>query len=121
MAVGIVEAALIVGYAVSIVVFDIGNPTTGVSGSTDVGWPVLVALLMIFAVLVAAVTWGVWKRRSAARTPYFLVQAFTVVGAWQLASSDTPWVRIVGVATMAIAVAAVYVMLSGSGGAQLDH
>ena len=119
--VGVIETALIVGYALSILLFDVRNQTSGLAGTTELAWPVLVGLLLVFGLLVGTVTWGVWRRRSAARTPFFLVQAFTVVSAWQLASSDTTWVRVAGFAAIAVAVAAAYVMLSGSGAAQLDR
>lgn len=105
--IGIVEALLLIGYAFSIAVFSRVGSTSGVTGATDLAVPILVGLLLLFGGLVGLVTWGLWSGHGAARTPFMLAQAFTVVAAWTLATGGEAWERGLGVALIAAAVVAV--------------
>ena len=112
--VGALEALLLIWYALSILVFEVlGGTTQGISGSTDSAPLALVVLIVVLGLLAALVTWSVWNHRAAARTPFFLMQAFVVVGAWTLATGDEGWVKLLGIAVIVLAVAAAFVMVTG--------
>jgi hypothetical protein len=59
---------------------------------------------------------GLWRRRAAARVPFLLVQVFTVVAAWPLATGGLVWERVLGIALVVLAVASAYVALSPAAG-----
>lgn len=120
-AVGALEALLLVGYGLSVAVFPLVGRTSGVSEGADVAGPVLAAILIVFGVLVALVVRGLLHRRAAARVPFFLVQAFTVIGAWPLATGALAWERVLGIGLVVLAAASAYVALSPSGAAALDR
>lgn len=106
VAIGALEALGLTAYGVSIIAFERGSTTTGISGSgADLAPAVLIALFIVFAGLVLLVTGMVRGGRRAARTPFLLVQAFALVIAQPLLSaSDT---RILGVLIALGAVAGV--------------
>ena len=120
--VGALEALLLIGYALSILVFEVfGGTTQGISGSTDLAPLALVVLIVVLGLLAALVTWSAWNRKAAARTPFFLMQAFVVVGAWTLATGDVGWAKVLGIAVIVLAVAAAFVMVSERGSGQLSQ
>jgi len=114
------EALMLLGYGVSIVVFEVVGTTSGISGTSDLAGPVLAGLLVVFAALVGAVSWGVWNRRSSARTPYVVAQAFALVVGWTLASGDGVTPRVLGAALLVVAGAALGLMLA-RGATELDR
>lgn len=120
-AVGALEALLLVGYGISVAVFPLVGRTSGVSEGAEVAGPVLAAILIVFGVLVALVVRGLLHRRAAARVPFFLVQAFTVIGAWPLATGALVWEWVLGIGLVVLAAASAYVALSPSGAAALDR
>ena len=120
-AVGALEALLLIGYGISVAVFPLVGRTSGVSEGADVAGPVLAVILVVFGVLVALVVRGLLHRRAAARVPFFLVQAFTVIGAWPLASGGLAWERVLGIGLVVLAAASAYVALSPAGAAALDR
>lgn len=120
-AVGALEALLLVGYGLSVAVFPLVGRTSGVSEGAEVAGPVLAAILIVFGVLVALVVRGLLHRRAAARVPFFLVQAFTVIGAWPLATGALVWERVLGIGLVVLAAASAYVALSPTGAAALDR
>ena len=119
-AVGASEALMLLGYGASIIVFEVVSTTSGISGTTDLAGPVLAGLLMVFGALVGTVSWAAWNRRSSARTPYVVAQAFALVVGWTLASGDGAATRALGAALLVIAGAALVLMLA-RGAAELDR
>ena len=72
----------------------------GTRGSDLDVW-IAVATVVMWAVIVGAlalVCFGLLRRRRAARTPFLLAQAFALVVAWPLASSDIIVDRVAGIA-----------------------
>lgn len=93
--VGLIEALALVLYGISIVVYEQGGDTTGISGSgADLAPVVLIGLFLVFAALVLLVTWLLSKGRRAARTPFLMVQAFAIVVAQPLIAE--PSTRVLG-------------------------
>jgi len=79
----------------------------GTRGSDLDVW-IAVATVVMWAVIVGAlvlVWWGLLGRRRVARTPFLLTQAFALVVAWPLASSDIGLDRAAGIALGIAAVA----------------
>jgi hypothetical protein len=79
----------------------------GTRGSDLDVW-IAVATVGVWAVIVGAlalVWFGLLRRRGAARTPFLLAQAFALVVAWPLASSDIMADRVAGLALGMAAVA----------------
>jgi len=84
----------------------------GALGSDLDAW-IAVATLVMWLVITAglALIWlGLYRRRRAARSPFLLTQAFALVVAWALASSDLTVDRVAGIA---LAVAAVVGLVIG--------
>lgn len=108
--VGYVEAMALIAYAISILAFEQGGATSGISGAgADLAPGVLVALYLAFAVIVFVVTTGLLRASRRAFTPYLLVQAFGLVVAQPLlgaASTRLAGVVLVAVAALALVVAA---------------
>lgn len=78
------------------------------SRSSDLEVWIAVATVVMWAVIVGAlalVWWGLLRRRRAARTPFLLAQAFALVVAWPLASSDIAVDTAVGIGLGIVAVA----------------
>ena len=119
-AVGASEALGLLGYGASIVVFEVVSTTSGISGTTDLAGPVLAGLLVVFGALVGTVSWGAWNRRSSARTPYVVAQAFALVVGWTLASGDGAIPRALGAVLLVLAGASLVLMLA-RGAAELDR
>jgi len=117
--IGALEALLLVAYAVSIAVFELVGTTSGIAGRTELAAPILIVLIAVFGVLIGIVTRAVWQRRSAARTPFLLTQAFGVVAAWTLTDGTDGWVRILGYAVLALAVVAFVCLIARS--SELDR
>ena len=107
VAVGLIEAIALVLYGLSIVVYEQGGETTGISGSgADLAPVILIALFIVFAALVLLVTWMLSRGRRAARTPFLMVQAFAVVVAQPLVAE--PSTRVLGgLVLLAVVVGAV--------------
>ena len=72
----------------------------GSRGSDLEVW-IAVATVVMWLVIVGAlalVWWGLFRRRAVARTPFLLTQAFALVVAWPLVSSDIAADRAAGIA-----------------------
>lgn len=105
-------------YALSIVVFESRDETTGISGAgADLAPAVLIGLFVVFAALVLLVTWLLVRGRRAARTPFVLTQAFSVVVAQPLISASAT--RSAGVAVLVLAVLATISALTPGAGEYL--
>lgn len=85
--IGALEAIGFGAYALSIIGFEITSSTSGIQGS-DLAPSVLIGLFIVFAALIAVVTFFLLNARSGARTPYLLIQAFGVVIAETLYAGD---------------------------------
>jgi len=109
------EAILLIGYAASIGVFELFGSTRGIGGRTDLAPMVLIGLLAVFGFLVALIARALWERRAAARTPFVLLQAFTVVAAWPLATGEDGWLRVLGIALLLAAAASAVGVMAASG------
>lgn len=109
-AVGAVQAAALIAYAGSILVFERGGATEGIAGTGANLQPVvLVALFLVFAALVLIATAMLARGRRAARTPFIMVQAFAVVVAQPLL--DETSTRVLGLFVLASAVLGVVMAL----------
>jgi len=112
-AVGLIEAVCLVLYGLSIVLYEQGGPTTGISGSgADLAPTVLIGLFVVFATLVLLVTWLLVGGRRSARTPFLLTQAFALVVAQPLISEAST--RLLGAAVLAAAALAAGAALTRS-------
>lgn len=69
-----------------------------------------VAMWLIITGVLALIWLGLYRRRRAARTPFLLTQAFALVVAWPLISSD---VRVDSVSGFVLAAAAVLGVVLG--------
>lgn len=69
-----------------------------------------VAMWLIITGVLALIWLGLYRRRRAARTPFLLAQAFALVVAWPLISSD---VRVDSVSGFVLAAAAVLGVVLG--------
>ena len=111
VAVGVLELLGIVGYALSIALFERGGATSGIAGSgADLAPGVLVAIYLGFAVLVALVVRSVGRGSRRALTPYLLAQAFGVVIAQPLLQA-TP-TRFVGLLVLVVSLAGIGLVLA---------
>ena len=89
--------------AVLSVLVGLGTPRLGPGAS----W-IAVATVVMWVVIVGALAliwWGLFRRRRVARTPFLLAQAFALVVAWPLVSSDIAVDRAAGIALGIAAVA----------------
>ncbi len=78
----------------------------GALGSDLEVW-IAVATLVMWLVITAGLAliwWGLYRRRRLARSPFLLAQAFALVVAWPLISSDLTVDRVAGVALAGAAV-----------------
>jgi hypothetical protein len=79
----------------------------GTAGSDLDVW-IAVATVAMWVVIVGALAliwWGLFRRRSVARTPFLLAQAFALVVAWPLVNSDIAVDLVAGVVLAIVAVA----------------
>ena len=86
-AIGVVQTIALAAYAVMIIGFEMSSSTSGIQGS-DLAPSILIAMYLLFAALLAFVTFALVDGRSAARTPFLLAQAFGVVIAQTLWAGD---------------------------------
>ena len=114
VAIGALEALMLVAYAVSIAVFELVGTTSGIAGRTELAAPILIVLIAVFGLLIGIVTRLVWQRRSAARTPFLLTQALGVVAAQTLTDGTDGWVRTLGYAILLLAVVAFVCLIARS-------
>ena len=99
---GALEAIGFGAYALSIIGFELTSSTSGIQGS-DLAPSVLVGLFLVFAALIATVTFFLMSARVGARTPFLLIQAFGIVIAETLYAGD-------GTRALAIAIGVASVM-----------
>jgi hypothetical protein len=102
------EVVGLVGYGIAI-----GWVAQGNGGGKVSAAPVLVALYLIFAALVALVGRGIMSHRHWARTPYLLVQVFGIIVAYTLARGTGLAPHMFAVVVGVVAVAGLGVGLSG--------
>ena len=102
------EVVGLVGYGIAIGWVARGNG----SGKVSVA-PVLVALYLIFAALVALVGRGIMRHRHWARTPYLLAQVFGIIVAYTLARGTGLVPHVFAAIVGVVAVAGLGVGLSG--------
>ena len=113
VAIGLLEVLGIVGYALSIAIFERGGSTSGIAGSgADLAPGVLVVIYLGFAVLVALVVRSVGRGSRRALTPYLLAQAFGVVVAQPLLQAAPT--RLVGLLVLIVALAGIGLVLAPS-------
>lgn len=85
---------------------------------SDLDVVVAVATVVVWVVIVGALTliwFGLFRRRSAARTPFVLAQLFALVVAWPLATSDLAVERVAGVVLAVAAVVGIVLGLRPAG------
>ena len=70
----------------------------------DLGIILLVAILVIFGLGLVWVARGWWRLRRAARAPFLLAQVLAVLVGYELAQSEGPVERTVGIAMALVAV-----------------
>lgn len=72
----------------------------GAALGSDLDVYVAVATVIMWLVVTAGLAliwWGLFRRRRWARTPFVLAQAFALVVAWPLVSSDLTVDRVIGI------------------------
>ncbi len=81
----------------------------GALGSDLDPWIAVATVVMwvVITLLLGLIWLGLYRRRRLARTPFLLAQAFAVVVAWPLVSSDIVLERVVGMALALMAVAGI--------------
>jgi hypothetical protein len=87
VAIGTFQMAGLIGYAISILVSAKTVGTEGASGS-DVSPTFLTLIYISFAILVGLVLRGLSRRNGSARTPFLLIQGFSLVVAQALISGS---------------------------------
>ncbi|MCX6402502.1 MAG: hypothetical protein NT032_00940, partial [Actinobacteria bacterium] len=85
--IGTFQMAGLIGYAISILVSAKTVGTEGTSGS-DVSPTFLTLIYISFAILVGLVLRGLSRRNGSARTPFLLIQGFSLVVAQALISGS---------------------------------
>jgi hypothetical protein len=97
-----IAGAELLACAVLTIVVAWGAQTSDLEGwiavSTVLMWVVITGMLVL-------IWFGLFRRRRLARSPFLLTQAFALVVAWPLASSDVAVDRVAGIALAVAAVA----------------
>jgi hypothetical protein len=100
-----VEALAVLGLFLAVSVAVVTGAAEGLTGASPSLAAAEVVIWLLFAVGLAAIWWGLSRRRRLARTPFLLVQAFMLVVVPLFVGSDILAWQIAGwvLATMAVA------------------
>lgn len=110
ISIGLIESLALVVYSLAVAL-------SHTSGATNVGGNVhyiQAMIYLIFAVCIGAVTYGLHKNSSLARTPFYLIQIFLIIAARPLLSSTSSLVVAVGVGIVILAVVGSVLLLLGN-------
>ncbi len=119
LAIGTFQMAGLVGYAISIVISANTMGTEGATGS-EVS-PTFLALIYIsFAVLIGLVLRGIIRRNGSARTPFLLVQGFSLVVAQALISGSETFEVVLGWFLVLIGLIGAYLIMSSAVSEELN-
>jgi hypothetical protein len=119
IAIGTFQMAGIFGYAISIV---FAANTTGTSGTTgsDVSPTFLAVIYISFALLVGLVLRGLSRRNGSARTPFLLIQGFSLVVAQALISGSESFEVVLGWFLVAIGIAGAFAIMTSAVSKELN-
>lgn len=107
------------GYAISIVMSASINGTTGATGS-DVSPTLLAIIYIAFSLLIALVIRGLMRRNGSARTPYLVVQGFSLVVAQALISGAESFEIGLGWLLVLVGLFAAYAIMSSAVSSELN-
>lgn len=119
IAIATFEMAGLVGYAISIVLAASINGTSGATGS-DVSPAVLALVYISFAVLIGLVIRGLLRRNGSARTPFLLVQGFSLVIAQALISGSETFELVLGLLLVLIGLFGAYAIMTSAVSEELN-
>lgn len=119
IAIGTFQLAGLVGYGISILVAARISGTSGTSGS-EVSPTFLSIIYFSFAVLVALVLRGLSRRNGSARTPFLLIQGFSLVVAEALISGSESFEVALGWFLVAIGLLGAYAIMTSAVSTELN-
>ena len=105
MTLGAIQSGATFIYGLSIVV-------SGTIGKSEAGSPLVQFLIYtLFALSIAATTWGISNNQEWARTPFYILQVFIVITGYTLISGTESIYKIVGVIVWAAGIAGFIALL----------
>lgn len=119
LAVGTFQMAGLVGYAISIVISANTVGTEGATGS-EVSPTFLALIYVSFAALIGLVLRGIIRRNGSARTPFLLVQGFSLVVAQALISGSETFEVLLGWFLVLIGLIGAYLIMSSAVSEELN-
>ena len=119
IAIGTFQLAGLVGYGISILVSASLSGTSGTSGS-EVSPTFLAIIYFSFGILVALVLRGLIRRNGSARTPFLLIQGFSLVVAEALISGSESFEVVLGWFLVAIGLIGAYAIMTSAVSSELN-
>jgi ACR3 family arsenite efflux pump ArsB len=119
LAIGTFQMAGLFGYALSIVFSANTAGTSGATGS-DVSPTFLAVIYISFALLIGLVLRGISRRNGSARTPFLLIQGFSLVVAQALISGSETFEVALGWFLVAIGLAGAYAIMTSAVSSELN-
>ncbi|MEY3696559.1 MAG: hypothetical protein RJA41_209 [Actinomycetota bacterium] len=119
LAIGTFQMAGLVGYAISIVISANTVGTEGATGS-EVSPTFLALIYVSFAALIGLVLRGIIRRNGSARTPFLLVQGFSLVVAQALISGSETFEVLLGWFLVLIGLIGAYLIMSSAVSEELN-
>lgn len=119
IAIGTFQLAGLVGYGISILVSASLSGTSGTSGS-EVSPTFLAVIYFSFGILVALVLRGLIRRNGSARTPFLLIQGFSLVVAEALISGSESFEVVLGWFLVAIGLIGAYAIMTSAVSSELN-
>lgn len=119
LAIGTFQMAGLVGYAISIVISANTVGTEGATGS-EVSPTFLSLIYVSFAALIGLVLRGIIRRNGSARTPFLLVQGFSLVVAQALISGSETFEVLLGWFLVLIGLIGAYLIMSSAVSEELN-
>ncbi len=119
LSIGTFQMAGLVGYAISIVISANIVGTEGATGS-EVSPTFLALIYVSFAALIGLVLRGIIRRNGSARTPFLLVQGFSLVVAQALISGSETFEVLLGWFLVLIGLIGAYLIMSSAVSEELN-
>lgn len=119
IAIGTFQLAGLAGYGISILVSANISGTSGATGS-EVSPTFLAIIYFSFAVLVGLVLRGLSRRNGSARTPFLLIQGFSLVVAEALISGSESFEVFLGWFLVAIGLLGAYAIMTSAVSTELN-
>lgn len=119
IAIGTFQLAGLVGYGISILISASLSGTSGTTGS-EVSPTFLAIIYFSFGILVALVLRGLIRRNGSARTPFLLIQGFSLVVAEALISGSESFEVVLGWFLVAIGLIGAYAIMTSAVSSELN-